>query len=147
MIMSLKNKKVAGNDTYRPVIYFLSEIRYSFLERIFSIFSITVVSVTTDFRCTTYYFKFRIFLLILLEIRYNIIVIVIPILTSLTPSFSIACSALVTFSNLWCWFVGFWLHPFNFRPWRASTNEHNTVPSRKSSTKSTTYRNYLSWCN
>ena len=59
-------------------------------------------------------------------------------LTSLTPSASMACSAVDTFSRWWCWFAGLGFHRGKRRCVSTSTSAQSRVPSRKSSAKSTT---------
>lgn len=62
----------------------------------------------------------------------------LPMLTSFTPSASMAWSAVDTFSRWWCWLAGLGFHLGKRRCVNTSTSAHKRVPSRKSSAKSTT---------
>jgi len=62
----------------------------------------------------------------------------LPILTSLTPSASMACNAVDTFSRWWCWFAGRGFHRGRRRFVSTSTRAQRRVPSRKSSARSST---------
>lgn len=59
-------------------------------------------------------------------------------MTSFTPSASIACNAVETFSRWWCWFAGLGFHRGKRLLVRTSTRAHRRVPSLKSSARSKT---------